>query len=132
MLSVCGYPLPPGTPGSASHPRTYGPAHAARSENNPHPEIQSQASGTNTFADQPSKLHAHWNVLKIRLCTADSACCGNGLVKGGMDSSICFQSQRQDRLHRWISAWQAAGIPKYRLQWDDLGASFSRMSAEVE
>ena len=40
------------------------------------------------LSDQPSQLHADWNILKVWLCTADTAGRRNGLVKGRMDSAI--------------------------------------------
>ena len=40
------------------------------------------------FADQSSKFHTYRNILKIRLCAADTAGSSDRLVKSGVDSSV--------------------------------------------
>ena len=38
------------------------------------------------FADQAAKFHSYRNILEIRLRTAQAACCGNRLVKAGINA----------------------------------------------
>ena len=40
------------------------------------------------LTDQASQFHSHRNILKIRLCAADPACCSNRLIKCRMYSSV--------------------------------------------